>query len=144
MEPYVRGAGGQIFVWRLLRLTGLHDLRCSNIQNNTVELGREFHADILFWKWATENEILLPREALSAPCYTATKRLAKRHYLSDARFEAVGGFCVEKKVCRRYDFPGEPTIELKRKADSWGDTYRHDQPVTVTGTGCDSVVHART
>ena len=40
---------GKYFVWRLLRLTALHDPRGSNIQNNTVELGREFHAD-LFWK----------------------------------------------------------------------------------------------
>ena len=30
---------GQYFVWRLLRLTGLHDSRGSNNKNNTVELG---------------------------------------------------------------------------------------------------------
>ena len=44
-------------------------------------------------------------------------RLAKRHYLSDASFEAVGGFCVEKKVFWRYDLPRELTTELRRKAD---------------------------
>ena len=61
---------GKYFVWRLLRLTGLHDSRGSNNQNNTVELGREFLAD-LFWKWAIDNELLLEGEGLSAP---ATRR----------------------------------------------------------------------
>ena len=86
---------GRHFVWRLLRLTGLHDSRCSNNQSNTVDLGREFHAD-LFWKWATDNELLLEGEALSAPCYTAITRPAKRHYLSDASFEVVGGSALRR------------------------------------------------
>ena len=34
------------FVWRLLRLTGLHDSRGSEKQTQSVELGREFHADL--------------------------------------------------------------------------------------------------
>ena len=83
-----------------------------------VELGREFHGYLLFWEWwAKEHELLLEGEALIAPCYTAIKRPAKRHYLSDASFESVGGFCVEKKVFWRYDLPTELTAELKRKAD---------------------------
>ena len=45
------------------------------------------------------------------------QRPAKRHYLLDPRFEAVGDFCVEKKVFGRYDWPKELTLELKRKAD---------------------------
>ena len=39
---------GRNFVLRLLRLIGLHDSRGSKTQNHTVELGREFHADLLF------------------------------------------------------------------------------------------------
>ena len=66
----------------------LHDSRGSNTQNNTVGLCREFHADALFWKWAGDNELLLEGQAISAPCYTAMKRPAKRHYVSDASFEA--------------------------------------------------------
>ena len=77
---------GKYFVWRLLRLTGLHDASARENQNRMVELGREFHADLLFWKWAIDHELLLEGEALSAPCYTAIKRPAKRHYLSDASF----------------------------------------------------------
>ena len=108
---------GRYLVRRLLRLTGLHDASARKNQNRTVELGREFHADLLFWKWAIDHELLLEGEALSAPCYTAIKRPAKRHYLSDASFESVGGFCVEKKVFWRYDLPTELTAERKRKAD---------------------------
>ena len=107
---------GRYFVWRLLRLTGLHDSGGSKNQNRKVDLGREFHADLLFWKWAIDHELLQEGEALSAPCYTAIKRPAKRHYLSDASFEAVGGFCVERMVFWRYDLPKELTAELKRKA----------------------------
>ena len=107
---------GRCFVWRLLRLTGLHDSRGSKNQNHTVELGREFHADLPFWKWAIDHELLLEGEALRAPCYTVIKRPAKRHYLSDASFKAFGGFCVEK-VCWRYDLPKGLTAELKRQSD---------------------------
>ena len=96
---------GRYFVWRLLRLTGLHRSPGSKNQNRTVELGRGFHADLLFWKWAIDHELLLEGEALSAPRYTAIKPPAKKHYLSDASFDAVGGFCVERKVFWRYDLP---------------------------------------
>ena len=109
---------GRYFVWRLLLLTGLHNSGGSKNQNRTVGLGREFHAALFFWKWAIDHELLHEGEALSAPCYTAIQRLAKRHYyLSDASFEAVGGFCVERKVLWRYDSPKELTAELKRKVD---------------------------
>ena len=96
---------GRYFVWRLLRLSGLHDAQNQKQQNRTVRLGREFHADLLFWKRAIDNELLQAGEALSAPCYSVMKRPAKRHYLSDASFEAVGGYCVERKVYWRYDLP---------------------------------------
>ena len=78
---------------------------------------REFHADLLFWKWTIDHELLLEGEALSAPCHTAIKRPAKGHYVSDASCEAVGGFCVERKAFRRYDLPKALTAELGRKVD---------------------------
>ena len=108
---------GRYFVWRLLRLTGLHDAQDRKEQNHIVGLGREFHADLLFWKWAIDHELMRVGEALSAPCYAAMKRAPKRHYLSDASFEAVGGYCVERRVYWRYDLPTALTAELKRKAD---------------------------
>ena len=37
--------------------------------------------------------------------------------MSDARFEAAGGFCVEKKVFWIHDLPTELTAELERKGD---------------------------
>ena len=105
------------FVWRLLRLTGLHDSQDQRRQNGIVTLGREVHADLHFWRWAIERELLQVGEALSAPCYSTMKRPPKRHYLSNASFKAVGGYCVEKKVYWRYDSPTELTAELKRKAE---------------------------
>ena len=44
-------------------------------------------------------------------------RPARRHYTSDARCEAVDGFCVEKRVSWRYDLPRKLATEPKRKAD---------------------------
>ena len=85
-------------MWRSQRLTGLHNSGRSKNQNRLVGLGREFHADLLFRKRAINDELLHEGKALSAPCFTAIQRSAKRHYLSDASFEAVGGFCLEKKV----------------------------------------------
>ena len=41
--------------------------------------------------------LLLDGQAISAPCYTAMKRPAKRHYISDGSCEAVERLCVEKK-----------------------------------------------
>ena len=57
---YVVRAGGY-FVWRKLWLTGLHDSPGSKTHNRTVELGREFHAGLLFWKRAVDNEPTLER-----------------------------------------------------------------------------------
>ena len=48
---------GKYFVWRLLRLTGLHDERHPRNQN-VVGLGSEFHADLRFWKWAINHKLL--------------------------------------------------------------------------------------
>ena len=82
-----------------------------------MSLGREFHADLLFWKRAIDYELLQVGETLSAPCYAALKRPTKGHCLSDASFEAVGGYCVERRVCWRHDLPEELTAELKRKTE---------------------------
>ena len=106
-----------------------------------MEFGREFHAD-LFWNWAINDVLLLEGEALSAPCYTVLKLPAKRHYLPYASFEAVGGFCVEKKVLWRHDLPRELTTHLKRKAD-FGETCTITTNLLVTENGCDSVCYAR-
>ena len=73
---------GRYFVWRLLRLTRLHDERGPKNQN-VVGLGSEFHVDLfwkfhadLFWKWAINHKLLQAGEAVRAPCYTALKRQA--------------------------------------------------------------------
>ena len=137
---------GKYFVWRLLRLAGLHDSPGSKNRNRIVELGRELHGDLLLWKWANDNELLLEGESLSAPCYMAIKRPAKRHYLFDASFDAMGGFCVERKVFWRYDLPHDcrmTNLRTRKKSRSWGDLHHHDQPVRVSGNDCDSVGHAR-
>ena len=97
---------GRYFVRRLLRLTGLHDQRDPRNQN-VVSLGAQFHADLLFCKWAINCKLLQAGEAVSAPCYTALQRPTIRHYLFDASFHAVGGYCVERKVFWRYDLPPE-------------------------------------
>ena len=51
---------GRYFVWKLLRLTGLHNSRGSKSQSHMVELGGEFNSD-LFYKWANDHK-LLPKE----------------------------------------------------------------------------------
>ena len=65
---------GRYFVWRLLRLTGLHDSRGTKNQNLTVELGRTVHADLLFWE-VVDRPLATTRmrEALSFPSYTPRK-----------------------------------------------------------------------
>ena len=45
-------------VWRLLRLTDLHDLQDKEHQTHTMSLRRKFHADLFFWKWAINYELL--------------------------------------------------------------------------------------
>ena len=93
--------------------------RGSKIPNSAVGLGREFHADLLFYGSGlsiTNNYKKV--KGLSSPCYTAMQRLAKRHYLSEASFKTVGGFAStgryfgDTKSLRR-----KLTAELKRKAD---------------------------
>ena len=38
---------GRYFVWRLLRLTGLHYASAKQNQNRMIDVGREFHPDLL-------------------------------------------------------------------------------------------------
>ena len=103
---------GKYFVWRLLRITDLHT-RTRKKQSHSVELAREFHDDL-----AREfhDELLTAGESLGAPCFTAIKRPAKIYYLSDASFDAIGGFCRKLRIYRRYDLPLALPAELKRKA----------------------------
>ena len=106
---------GKHFVWRLLRLTDLHT-RTGKKQSHSVELGREFHDDLDFWRWAIDHELLTAGESLSAPCFAAIKRPAKRYYLSGASFDAIGGFCRKLRICWSYNLPIALSAELKRKA----------------------------
>ena len=106
---------GKYFVWRLLSLTDLHT-RPGKKQSHFVEIGREFHDDLNFWRWTIDHELLTAGESLSAPCFTAIKRPAKKYYLSDATFNAIGGFCRKLRIYWRYDLPLALSAELKRKA----------------------------
>ena len=108
---------GRYFVWRLLRLTGFQSSPGSQNQNHTIQLGRQFHAQLFVWRWAINHELLLEGAVLSVPSYTPMKQPAKVHCLSAASVGAVGGFCVERKVFWRQDLPQELTTELQRKAD---------------------------
>ena len=136
---------GRYFVWRLLRLTGLNNESASRQkQNRMIELGRAFRADLLFRKWTIYHELPLEVEALSAPCYTAIRRPDKRHYLSGASVEAVGGLCVEKKLFWRYGLPTELTAEHNKKADlQETGTITTNLLEIDTGNGCDCVGDAR-
>ena len=94
VEPNVRRTSRKYFVWRLLRLTGLH-LSHSKNRSHLVALGREFHDDLDFWRWAIDEQLLTAGSSLNAPCYAAVKRLPKRLYLSDASLDAIGGYYKE-------------------------------------------------
>ena len=80
----VRAGRRKVFVWRLLRLTGLHDER-DPPNRKLVRFGRAFHANLLFWKSVIDHKLLQAMETISAPCYTVLKRPAKGHHLSDIR-----------------------------------------------------------
>ena len=64
-----------------------------------VDLSRDFHAELLIRKWAIYHELILEEETLTAvrPVNRRYNDQQKRPYLSDARFEAMGGFCIENK-----------------------------------------------
>ena len=87
---------GRYSVWRLLRLIRVHNSGGKNKQNSTIGLGREFYTDLLFWESTIDHELLHECEALSAPGYTVIQNPAKRYYLSDASFEAVGCIFVKR------------------------------------------------
>ena len=106
---------GKYFVWRLLRLTDLHT-RTGKKQSYSVELGREFHDDLEFWRWNIDRELLTAGESLSAPCFAAIKRPAKIYYQSDASFDAIGGFCRKLRIYWKCDIPLAIPAELKLKA----------------------------
>ena len=106
-------------MWRLLRLTGLHNVMASGPQNHVVVLSAEFHNDLAWWKWALQHKMTTVGESLfsySALCYTDLRRPPVRRYFSDASFDAVGGFCPEKKMFWRYYLDTELTLKLRHCA----------------------------
>ena len=88
---YVLRAGMYFVFKRLLRLTGLHDATAKKKQNRIVELGREFRAD---------HELPLEGEALSAPSYTAMRRLAQIFAIVYARRCLSAERCVTQWFLR--------------------------------------------
>ena len=53
-------------------------------------------------------------ESLSAPFYAHVLRIPVRHYFSDARFDAIGGYCPELNVFWRYTIDPLLSSEMKR------------------------------
>ena len=96
-------------------MTDLHT-QTGKKQSHSVELGREFHDNLDFWRWAIDHELLTAGESLSAPCFAAIKCPAKTYYLSDASFDAIGGFCRKLIIYWRYDLALALSAGLKRKA----------------------------
>ena len=95
---------GIFFVWQLLRLTDFHKIATSKkLTRRVVLLAWEFHSDIAFCKWATEQKLVSAGESLGAPCHAHVQRTLSRRYYSDASFTVVGGFCPELHVCWTYD-----------------------------------------
>ena len=110
---------GRYFVWQLLRITDFHSSAAkSSRKRSIVQLGREFHGDLAFWKWAISRRLVQTRESLSAPFYAHSKRRPVRRYLSDAIFSANGGYCPELKIFWIYTLDARLTAELKRKAET--------------------------
>ena len=109
---------GRYFVWRLLLLIGPHDSHGQIHQRDMVSLDREFHTNLLFMKWVIDHDLLQAGEAPRAPCYSALKCPAKRHHLSDASFEAVGGYCIGRSVYWRYELREELTAKFNARPKS--------------------------
>ena len=108
---------GRYFVWQLLRVTGLHTPASRRARTQrVVGLGREFHGDIAIWKWVLGQPLAREGESLTAPFLLHVKRLPSRLYLSDASFDAIGGYCPELKIFWRYTISPTLSAELKRKA----------------------------
>ena len=106
-------------MWQLLRITGLHSSAAkSSRKRSIVQLGREFHGDLAFWKWAISRLLVQTGESLSAPFYAHSKRRPVRRYLPDASFSAIGGYCPELKIIWGYTLDVRLTAELKRKAET--------------------------
>ena len=104
-------------MWQLLRLSGLHTQASRHTRSRRlVDLGREFHGDIAFWKWALNQPLAVRGESLSASFLLHVKRAPSRLYLSDASFTAIGGYCPELKIFWRYTIDSSLSAELKRKA----------------------------
>ena len=57
----------------------------------------------------------MAEESLSASCFAAIKRPAKIYYLSDASFDAIGGFCRKLRIYWRCHLTFALSAELKRK-----------------------------
>ena len=107
---------GIFFVWQLLRLTDFHKIATSKkLTRRVVLLAWEFHSDIAFCKWATEQKLVSAGESLGAPFYAHVERTPSRRYYSNASFTAVGGFGPALQVYWRYDLNPHLTELLRNQ-----------------------------
>lgn len=116
VEPHIRNSSWKIFRVEAPEAHRLARHTAPKTQSHSVQLGREFDDDLDFWRWAINQELLTAGETLCAPCFASVKRLPKRRYLSDASFDAIGGYSYGNKMYWRYDLPLAFSAELKRKA----------------------------
>ena len=64
---------GRYFVWQLLRITGMHSSSPKiSRKRSIVQVGREFHGNLVFWKWGISRRPVQTGESLSAPFYLKT------------------------------------------------------------------------
>lgn len=102
---------GRYMVWRGQFLAGLadgHEFRETvAMKDYVVELDGEVYEDLEWWKRAVYQKVLLEGASLYSPFYDDVYCPPSRHWLSDATPKAIGGGCMERRVCWRYDLSEE-------------------------------------
>ena len=116
--------------------------RSRNSQNRTVVLGRYFHANLVFWKWAIDHELLHKGEALSDPCYTAIPLPGKKTIPVRRQFRGSGRFSCREEGNLDIRLAYRTDRRAKWKRRSTRDLSYHDLAVRVIGHSRDHVGHA--
>lgn len=117
---------GKFFIRRILNQLGLAPLKegerdggavaGARQMRRVVRLGREFHADLDFWR------VILAMSTgpdgvtrLEAPLFTSFLQLPSRIIISDASGDAMGGYCLETGWWWRIDFTEDVRMRLRRR-----------------------------
>ena len=101
-------------------------------ERRVLRLTRELMENVEWWRWCLKGSMAGEGDRLATPFFRFVKQTHKRTWFSDASFEAVGGLCLEMRVCWRHNL-SEGEVKRTIRSRKGGDRFRVSNILELLG-----------